>query len=393
MKKNLFKSFCLSFVFLPVFVFAQDSFSIPAPDLSQIDAYILIDANTGTILTEKNADVRRDPASLTKMMTSYVIGSALQQGRIHNNDQVIVSKNASRATNSKLVGSSLMFLRPNEKVTVNELNKGVIIQSGNDACIAIAEHVSGSQNVFVSEMNHFAQKLGLKDTHFETVHGLDAKDQYTTARDMAFLGQALIYDLPEEYAIYSQKEFTHDNIKQRNRNGLLWETSLAVDGIKTGHTEGAGYNLVASAVQENMRLISVVMGAKSEKEREAESKKLLVWGFRYFETVKIINGNQPLITQSVWYGKSNQVQLGSLDDILVTIPKDDRAKLSYKAILNEKYLTAPLEIGTQVGMIEISLGDKVIDQKPLVTLNKVEESGFFGTIWDWICLKIWLLFN
>lgn len=396
MQKYLHKSFficCLILPFVAFMSFAESAFSIPEPDLNQVDAYILIDAQTGTVLAEKNANVRRDPASLTKMMTSYVVGKALSQGRIKNDDVVIVSKNASRATNSKLVGSSLMFLRPNEKVKVSELNKGIIIQSGNDACIAMAEHVSGSQNVFVSEMNNYAQKLGLKDTYFQTVHGLDADEQHTTAHDMAFLGKALIQDLPDEYAIYSQKEFTHDKIKQNNRNGLLWETSLAVDGIKTGHTEGAGYNLVASAVQNNMRLISVVMGAKSEKERESESKKLLVWGFRYFESVDLISANKSLVSAKIWYGKSNKVELGSIDPIFAVIPRGEADKLSYQVTLKDKYLTAPLELGAQVGTIDIKLGDKVIDQKPLVALSKVEESGIFGSIWDWICLKIWLLFN
>lgn len=393
MQKYLSKPFLLCCLIVPFMSFAQNSFSIPEPDLNQVEAYILIDANTGTILAEKNSNVRRDPASLTKMMTGYVVGAALKQGIIHNDDEVIVGKNASRATNPKLVGSSLMFLRPNEKVKVSELNKGIIIQSGNDACIAMAEHVSGSLNVFVSEMNRYAQKMGLKDTYFQTVHGLDSDEQYTTAHDMAFLGQALINDLPDEYGIYSQKEFTHDKIRQLNRNGLLWESSLAVDGIKTGHTNGAGYNLVASAVQNNMRLISVVMGAKSEKEREAESKKLLIWGFRYFQTVDFIPENKLLARKKVWYGTSNHVDLGTLNPIFVTVPRDQVTSLNYTSVLTQKYLEAPLELGEQVGFIEIKLGDKIIDKKPLVVLNKVEESGILGTLWDWICLKIWLFFN
>lgn len=390
--KQWIKVSVFSALLFPVTGFSVD-FSVPEPELTQASAYILIDATTGAVLTEKNAEVRRDPASLTKMMTSYVIGAALQQGRIHNHDLVTVGKNASRATNSKLIGSSLMFLRPNEKVKVSDLNKGIIIQSGNDACIAMAEYISGSQNVFVSEMNHYAKKLGLNDTYFQTVHGLDAEDQYTTARDMAFLGKALITDLPEEYAIYSQKEFTHDKIKQRNRNGLLWETSLAVDGIKTGHTDGAGYNLVASATEGNMRLISVVMGTKSEKEREAESKKLLIWGFRYFETVPLLQPNQKVTMEKIWYGEANKVALGTLTGISATIPRGRAAELNYRYVLDQKYLTAPIDLGAQVGKIEITLGDQIIETKPLVVLEKINETGFFGTLWDWICLKVWSLFN
>lgn len=244
------------------------------PAVPQIDAesYILMDYNSGKVLAEMNADARRDPASLTKMMTSYVIGQSIRAGKISLDDQVTISKEAWATGNPVFKGSSLMFLQAGTQVKVADLNRGIIIQSGNDACVAMAEHVAGSQDAFVNIMNNYVQALGLKNTRFETVHGLDAPGQYSSARDMAILGQAIIRDVPEEYSVYKEKEFYFNNIKQQNRNGLLWDTGLNVDGIKTGHTSAAGYNLVASATEGNTRLISVVMGGRTFKGREAESK-------------------------------------------------------------------------------------------------------------------------
>uniref|UniRef100_T1I9N8 Peptidase_S11 domain-containing protein n=1 Tax=Rhodnius prolixus TaxID=13249 RepID=T1I9N8_RHOPR len=252
------------------------------PGVPQIDAesYILIDYNSGKVLAEMNADARRDPASLTKMMTSYVIGQALKSGKITQNDIVTVGKDAWATGNPTFQGSSLMFLKPGDRVPVSQLSRGIILQSGNDACVAMADYVAGSQDAFVSLMNNYVKALGLQNTNFQTVHGLDAPGQHSSARDMALIGQALIRDVPDEYAIYKEREFTFNNIKQTNRNGLLWDSSLAVDGIKTGHTNAAGYNLVASATEGQMRLISVVMGGRTFKGRETESKKLLTWGFR-----------------------------------------------------------------------------------------------------------------
>ncbi|SQC91295.1 D-alanyl-D-alanine carboxypeptidase dacC precursor [Cedecea neteri] len=234
-------------------------------DAPQVDAkaWILMDYASGKVLAEGNADDKLDPASLTKLMTSYVVGQALKAGKIHLTDMVTVGKDAWATGNPVLRGSSLMFLKPGDKVSVEDLNKGVIIQSGNDASIAIADYVAGSQDSFVSLMNNYAQKLKLTNTTFKTVHGLDAPGQYSTARDMALLGQALIHDVPDEYAVHKEKEFTFNNIKQPNRNRLLWSSNLNVDGMKTGTTEGAGYNLVASATSGDMRLISVVLGTKN----------------------------------------------------------------------------------------------------------------------------------
>ncbi|OCG05199.1 serine hydrolase [Gilliamella sp. wkB112] len=374
---------------------ASAEITFPIPAIPQLDAesYILIDAKSGEILAQYNAEQQRDPASLTKMMTSYVVGQALQSGRIKNEDMVVVSKDAWATGNPILKGSSLMFLEVGKTVSVADLNKGIIIQSGNDACIAMAEHVAGSQGAFVNLMNDYATKIGLQHTHFETVHGLDAPGQYTTAKDMAFLGQALIRDLPTEYAIYKEKEFTYTLSKpQLNRNGLLWDTTLNVDGIKTGHTSAAGYNLVASAVDGNTRLISAVLGGRTFKGREEESKKLLVWGFRFFETANPIKAGAPIVTESVWYGDENKIPLGSINGAYVTVPKDRSADVQVQYIVDD-YIYAPITKGTTVGKMQFLLDGKVINEQPLVALQSVEETGFFGSIWDWISLQFHKLFN
>ena len=282
-------------------------------DAPQIDAkaWILMDYASGKVLAEGNADLQLDPASLTKLMTSYVVGQAIKADKIKLTDMVTIGKDAWATGNPALRGSSLMFLKPGDLVSVEDLNKGVIIQSGNDASIAIADYVAGSQDSFVSLMNNYAQKLNLTNTTFKTVHGLDAPGQFSTARDMALLGKALIHDVPEEYAIHKEKEFTFNNIKQPNRNRLLWSSNLNVDGMKTGTTTGAGYNLVASATSGDMRLISVVLGTKTDRIRFNESEKLLTWGFRFFETVTPIKPDATFVTQRVWFGDKSEVNLGA----------------------------------------------------------------------------------
>ena len=307
---------------------------IPAVPNIEAESYILIDYNSGKVLAEKNADVRRDPASLTKMMTSYVIGQAIRAGKISNNDIVPIGEEAWATGNPVFRGSSLMFLKPGDKVTVSQLTRGINLQSGNDACVAMASYVAGSQDTFVTMMNDYVKRLGLQNTQFQTVHGLDAPGQYSSARDMALIGAALIRDVPEEYAIYKEKEFTYNNIRQTNRNGLLWDTSLNVDGIKTGHTEAAGYNLVASATEGNMRLISAVMGGHSSKGRDAESKKLLTWGFRFFETVKPLQVGKEFAAEPIWYGDTDKVQLGVDKDVYLTIPRGRLKDLKASYVLD-----------------------------------------------------------
>lgn len=366
---------------------------VPAAPQIDAKAWILMDYTSNKVLAESNADDRLDPASLTKMMASYVIGQALKNGKISTDDMVTVGKDAWATGNPVLQGSSLMFLKPGDRIPVSELNKGIIIQSGNDASIALAEHVAGSQDAFVGLMNKYVQALGLKNTHFKTVHGLDSDGQYSTARDMALIGQALIRDVPDEYAIHKEKEFTFNKIRQHNRNRLLWSTNLHVDGIKTGHTAGAGNNLVASAVDGDQRLISVVLGAPTDAIRFRESEKLLTWGFRFYETVTPIKAGNPFASQRVWYGERNSVNLGVAKDAAITVPKGQIKNLKASFTLAQPQLTAPLVKNQVVGTIDFQLEGKSVGQRPLVVLEEVKEAGFLGRIWDFIVMKITGLFS
>ncbi len=374
----------LLFLFSPSLYAVEQTPAAPPVDAR---AWILMDYASGKVLAEGNADEKLDPASLTKLMTSYVVGQALKAGKIHLTDTVTVGKDAWATGNPALRGSSLMFLKPGDHVSVEDLNRGVIIQSGNDASIAIADYVAGSQDSFVSLMNSYAQKLGLTNTTFKTVHGLDAPGQFSTARDMALLGKALIHDVPDEYAIHKEKEFTFNKIRQPNRNRLLWSTSMNVDGMKTGTTEGAGYNLVASATQGDMRLISVVLGAKTDRIRFNESEKLLTWGFRFFETVTPVKPDATFVSQRVWFGDSSEVKLGAGEAGSITIPKGQFKNLKASFTLNQPELEAPLKKGQVVGTINFQLNDKTIEQRPLVVMEAVNEAGFVGRIWDFVLLK------
>ncbi|WP_425523586.1 serine hydrolase [Erwinia phyllosphaerae] len=360
----------------------------PAPPQIEAKAWILMDYHSGKVLTEFNADSRHDPASLTKIMASYVIGQAIKAGKIHDDDLVTVGKDAWATGNPLLKGSSLMFLKPGDRIPVSELNKGIVIQSGNDASIALADYVAGSQDSFVGLMNGYVRALGLNNTHFKTVHGLDSDGQYSTARDMALLGQALIRDVPAEYALHKEKEFTFNRIKQHNRNRLLWSTNLNVDGIKTGHTAGAGNNLVASATEGDQRLISVVLGAATDAIRFRESEKLLTWGFRFYETVTPIKADKPFATQRVWYGDRKEVNLGVAKDAALTLPKGELKNLKASFVLNEPQLTAPLAKNQAVGTIDFQLNGKTIEQRPLVVMDEVKEGGFFSRIGDFILMKL-----
>ncbi|MFP1735160.1 D-alanyl-D-alanine carboxypeptidase DacA [Lonsdalea quercina] len=358
------------------------------PGVPQIDAeaYILIDYNSGKVLAEMNADTRRNPASLTKMMTSYVIGQAIKAGKITPNDVVTIGKDAWATGNPEFQGSSLMFLKPGDRVSVSLLNKGIILQSGNDACVAMADYVAGSQDSFVNLMNNYVNALGLQNTQFKTVHGLDAEGQYSSARDMALIGQALIRDVPDEYATYKEKEFTFNNIRQTNRNGLLWDSSLTVDGIKTGHTSSAGYNLVASATEGQTRLISAVLGGRTFKGRETESKKLLTWGFRFFETVAPLKSGKEFASEPVWFGDSDRVALSVEKDVYITIPRGRMKDLKASYVLNNTELHAPLSKNQVVGTINFQLDGKTIEQRPLVVMNEVKEGGIFSRLMDYVKL-------
>ncbi|MBS6032668.1 MULTISPECIES: serine hydrolase [Pantoea] len=368
----------------PIGAFAEQAPAAPGIDAK---AWILMDYASGKVLAESNADQRLDPASLTKMMTSYVVGQAIKAGKIKPDDLVTVGQDAWATGNPKLRGSSLMFLKPGDRIPVHELNKGIVIQSGNDACIALADYVAGSQDSFIGLMNNYVKALGLQNTHFMTVHGLDAEGQYSTARDMALIAQALIRDVPEEYALNKEKEFTFNKIRQMNRNRLLWSTNLKVDGVKTGHTSGAGNNLVASATEGDMRLISVVLGTASDAIRFRESEKLLTWGFRFYETVTPIKADAPFAQQRVWFGDKSQVNLGVSKDAALTIPKGQMKNLKASFKLNSPQLEAPLKKNQVVGTIDFQLDGKTVDQRPLVVLQEVPEGGFFSRMVDFVMMK------
>ena len=362
---------------------------IVVPDAPQIAAkgYVLIDFNSGKVLAEKAKDTKLSPASLTKMMTSYVVGQELARGNISLQDDVVISKNAWA---KNFPDSSKMFIEVGTTVKVEELNRGIIIQSGNDACVAMAEHVAGSEDAFVDLMNAWANSIGMSNTHFANVHGLDNANLYSTPYDMALLGRALIRDVPEEYAIYSEKQYTYNGITQYNRNGLLWDKSMNVDGIKTGHTSKAGYSLVSSATEGKMRLVAVVMGTKSANARKAESKKLLNYGFRFFETVAPHKAGETFVSERIWMGSKENVALGVAQDTYVTLPRGQAKSLKASFVL-EKELKAPIAQGDVVGKLYYQIDGEDIAEYPLLALESVEKGSIFSRLIDYVILlfKSW----
>ena len=356
---------------------------IPAPPSVNAKGHILIDYNTGKVIAEENADSLLAPASLTKMMTSYIIGKELESGNISNDDKVMISE-AAWAKN--FPDSSKMFIEVGTEVSVSLLNQGIIVASGNDACVAMAEHIAGSESAFADLMNAHAEQLGMSSSFFENSHGLDSQEHKTTPRDMATLAIALIRDVPNEYAIYKQKSFKYNNIKQYNRNSLLWDKSMNVDGLKTGHTSQAGYSLVTSATKGTMRLVSVVMGTDSERARRVESKKLLNYGFRFFETYTPYKAGEKFVANRVWMGDSKEVDLGILVDTPITIPRGQRKNLKANFELT-KQLTAPLAKGEIVGKLFLQLDGEDIAEYPLVTLQEVNEGGMFSRLVDYVKLQ------
>lgn len=360
------------------------------PNAPQIAAkgYVLLDYNSGKVLAEKEGYTKMHPASLTKMMTSYVIGQEIKSGNISPEDEVTVSENAWA---KNYPDSSKMFIEVGKTVKVKDLNKGIIIQSGNDACVAMAEYVAGSEDAFVELMNAWAKSIGMKDSHFANVHGLDNDSLYSTPYDMAILGRALIHDVPDEYRIYSEKKFTYNGITQYNRNGLLWDKSMNVDGIKTGHTSGAGFNLVSSATEGNMRLVAVVMGTQSENARKAESKKLLSYGFRFFETVAPHKANQTFVDEKIWMGDKDTVALGVNEDTYVTLPRGQAQDLKASFVL-DKQLEAPIKKGDVVGTLYYQLDGKDVAKYPLMALEDVNEGSLFSRLWDYIVMLFHSLF-
>jgi D-alanyl-D-alanine carboxypeptidase (penicillin-binding protein 5/6) len=344
-----------------------------APSLGA-NSYILLDFNSGDVLVESNPDMPVEPASITKVMTSYVVFTELAGGNIKLDDLVAVSETAWRT------GGSRMFIEPSMEVTVEQLLKGMVIQSGNDASVALAEHLGGTEEAFADLMNHYAVQMGMTNSNFTNATGLPHEDHYTTARDVALLSVALIADFPDYYHWYSEKEYSFNNIRQHNRNNLLWRDP-AVDGLKTGHTEAAGYCLAASAKRDGMRLVSVVLGSNSESSRVSESQSLLNYGFRFFETVQLYKAGQELAQGKVWKGEKEQVRLGIRDELFVTIPRGRYDDLDAQVEMRPE-LIAPIAEGEEVGQISIRLEDGEITSRGLVALESINEAGFFGRAWD-----------
>jgi len=365
--------------FLPTPLLAANNLIIPASPTIAARGYFLMDFDSGQILTEKNADDRLAPASLTKIMSTYVIFQELQAGQLTLDESVIISKKAWKTPGSK------MFVEVNKHVSVEQLLKGVIIQSGNDASVALAEHVAGDEETFARLMNQHAQRLGMINSNFQNSTGLPSKNHYTTAHDLAILSQALIREFPDYYSWFQEKSFTFNNIKQNNRNKLLWRDD-SVDGIKTGYTEKAGYCLVASAKRNNMRLISVVMGTHDQNARARENQNLLNYGFRFFETHKLYEANQKLTEAKVWKGATNTLPLGINDDLYVTVPRRHYDDL--KAVMSvDSKIIAPVGAGQTFGSIAITLNDETITKKPLIALSPIAIGSIFQKLYDTVLLR------
>ncbi len=355
--------------------------AVPTPTAPKLaaKAWVLLDYNSNQTLAEHNADERIEPASITKIMTSYVVYSALREGLISLDDAVEVSEKAWRMKGSR------MFVEVNKQVRLEDLIRGLVIQSGNDAAVALAEHVAGTEEGFAEQMNVTAQQLGMRGSHFVNATGWPQAEHYTTARDVAILARALIKDFPEHYPIYAEKTFEYNNIKQPNRNRLLWRDS-SVDGLKTGHTEAAGYCLAASAKRGEMRLISVVMGTASDSARAKHSQALLNYGFRYYETHKLYSAGEVLRQVRVWKGEREMLDIGSAQDIYVTIPRGQYKNLKPSLENIPVPVEAPVAKAAPMGEIRVSLDGAVIEQAPAIALQDVPAGSFFAQAWDTLLL-------
>lgn len=350
----------------------------PAPAPATSSAWILMDYATGEVLAGENVDLQLEPASITKVMTSYVLAAEMAAGKIKRDDPVMMSEHAWRSGGAGTDGSYSGF-EVNKTAPLEEMEKGMVVQSGNDAAIALAEHVAGSEQAFASLMNAYAKKIGMKNSHFANPHGLPAEGHLSSARDLALLGRALIRDYPVAYSYNKIKQFTVGPITQNNRNLLLWRDP-SVDGIKTGHTSGAGYCLMASAKRGDQRLISVVMGDTSENQRAVDSQALLNWGFRFFETHNLYDAGKQIAKQRLWKGEANEVSLGVARPLLVSTPRGKYDQLKPSMDI-PKLIEAPITKGQQLGTVKVSLNGKVIAEQPLVALQAVEQAGFFKRLW------------
>ena len=356
---------------------------VPPPPTFDAHSWVLMDYTSGQILASSNPDKREEPASLTKIMTDYVVSAEVAAGKVHMDDPVFISEHAWKAGGAGTDGST-SFLAVNSKVPLKDLLYGMIIQSGNDAAIALAEHVGGSEATFAALMNAYAQRLGMTNTHFVNASGYPVPDHYSTARDIAILSRALIHDFPADYKISAVKEFQWNGITQHNRNTLLWRDST-VDGIKTGHTAAAGFCLAASAKRGNARMIAIVMGAPTDRARADDAEALLEYGFRFYETHNLYAGGKPLAAPRLWKGAAKTLPLGLAQDAVVTIPRGKYSEL--KATLDmPARLVAPFKQGQRVGTLHVTLEGKPVLQAPLVALQDAPQGGFFSRLWDAILL-------
>ncbi len=352
----------------------------PKPPALNAKSYVLLDHASGQVLAAREPELAVEPASLAKLMTLYVAFDQLKSGQVKAGDDALVSEKAWRSEGSR------SFMEVGKRIPVETLLRGIIVQSGNDASIVLAEHIAGAEDVFADLMNQYAQKLGLAQTHFTNATGLPHPELHTSARDMALLSRALIRDFPEWYALFKEKEFVFNNIRQPNRNLLLWRDE-SVDGIKTGHTESAGYSLASSALRDGRRLIAVVIGANSEQVRADAALALLNYGFRFFETVTAVPANQTLITVRAWQGTETELALGSGAPLLVSVPRGSAGNVQVKLQVNEPVF-APLTLNQPVGTISVMLDNAMLRSEPLVALNELPQGNLWRRLWD--SLVLWL---
>ncbi|MHB1949047.1 MAG: D-alanyl-D-alanine carboxypeptidase family protein [Gammaproteobacteria bacterium] len=380
---------------LSTLVFANPIIPVPTspqapqitPSTPNLDAkgFILMDPYSGKVLAEKNADLRMAPASLTKLMTMYVISHALKNGTIHLDDKVRISAKAWQT------GGSRMFIKVNDEVPVRDLLHGIVVASGNDASVAMAEHLAGTEEAFATMMNAEAKALGMKNSHFVDSNGLPNPGHYSTPRDLAILAQAIIKNFPDDYRLYSEKWFSYNGIRQPNRNRLLWRYQYA-DGLKTGHTDDAGYCLVASALKDGTRLVSVLMGAPNDNARTEDSMRLLTYGFRFFETHKLYNAWTPLTQARVWRGENKEIKLGLLEDLIVTMPAGQYKNIQAKIQVNDS-LKAPITKGAPYGTLSIVLNNQLLASKPLVALSDDRKGGLWRSFSDSVNFGFHKLFS
>ncbi|PDH37567.1 MAG: serine-type D-Ala-D-Ala carboxypeptidase [Halieaceae bacterium MED-G26] len=375
-------SFRRLMICLVAFVATQAVAAVPPAPKLPADAYFLMDATTGQVLVDHNGDLSLPPASLTKIMTSYVLAEEVDAGRASLDDMIKVSRNA-WSQNPAFRGSSLMWIEPGKPVSLGDLERGVVISSGNDASVAVAEHLAGTESSFVDVMNQLGAELGLDNTVYRNPHGLPHPEHRTTARDLATLSVALINGHPEHYKIYKEQSFTYNGIKQYNRNSLL-RSDASVDGLKTGYTSEAGYGLVASAQREDMRLVSVVLGSASKRTRASENSSLLNYGFRFFQNLRPLSAEVTLVEPRVWKGATESLHAGVLESVVLTVPRE-RTAADITLMVNDQ-LEAPLSRGDVIGNVQVVRGGEVLFETPLLVLEDVPSGGFFKRLMDALIL-------